>query len=148
MIKTSKKLNLLIFFPMMMFCLVLFSHNTFGQDISDIIISDSGNCEENAFDFDLLLTRTKEYYGSEVIILIARLGDGEKSRKYNERRLEVVKAGITAFDRYPKEKVITAQGERVSGKGLVEVYLGGYLSAIFKAERNKNIESRNCNGGF
>lgn len=147
MMKVSKNLKLLIFFPALMFCLIFFSQDAFGQKNSDIIVSDSGNCTENAVYFDTIITKANpypEFPNSSVIILIARLGDGEKSRKYNERRLEVIKAGITASDKDSAKKVITAQGGRVSGKGVVEVYADGQLIAIFKAERKKNIASRNC----
>lgn len=145
MVKISKRVECIIFLPALLFFFALLSQNAFGQNGSDIIISENGNCEENALNFDILMTKANEYPGLEKIILIARLGNGEKSRKYNEKRLEVVKAGISAFDRYPAEKIITAQGERVSGKGQVEVYIGGRLFAVFKVGRKENLQGRNCN---
>lgn len=90
--------------------------------------------------FDILRKSANENPGS-LVILVARLGDGEKSEKYNQRRLKVVKNGINAFDRYPAEKVIMTAGERVQGKGQVEVYIGGRLFAVFKSARKKNFKN-------
>lgn len=143
MIVSTKKTRFFLYILSAISVCIILSSDVLGQRESNIIVSEDESCEQNALNFDIILTQAKEYHGSEMIILIARLGDGENSHKYNKRRLEVVKAGISAYDRFPAEKIITAQGERVKGKGLVEVYVGGRLFAVFKARRKENIKSRN-----
>lgn len=143
MIKTSKKAKYPISILLLVFFAAFLFQTAFGQSSSDIIIADENNCEQNLSYFDILITEANTYPGSSVI-LIARLGDGENSRKYNQRRLAVVKAGLSAFERYPAERVITTQGGRVRGKGQVEVYIGGRLVAVFKAGRRKNLQDPNA----
>lgn len=139
MIIIKRKIKYIIFSQILILFLAVLAPTAFGQRSSDIIISDESDCERIASYLDMVMTEISDYPGSSVI-LIARLGDGEKSRKYNERRLIVVKTGINRLGRYPAEKIITTQGERVQGKGQVEVYLGGRLFAVFKAGRGKNLQ--------
>ncbi len=104
---------------------------TIGEDIG---------CEEHLAISDFLLNEAE--IRSDPIILVARLGDGETSRRYNQQRLAAIKDTIGFRNRYPSEKFVLTQGERVKGKGQVEVYISGRLSTIFKAGRRKNLRGR------
>lgn len=78
------------------------------------------------------------------IILIARLGDGERSRKLSQGRLNILSDYLIETRKLSQNRVVTAQGERVSGMGQVEVYVGGKLYILFKMKRNLIISSSPC----
>ncbi|MDQ3819991.1 MAG: hypothetical protein M3362_20270 [Acidobacteriota bacterium] len=73
-----------------------------------------------------------------VLILIARLGNGEKSLTLNRRRLYNVREGfqVTLGIRNP---IVVAEGERINGFGRVEVYLGGKFVGALVARRNSHV---------
>ena len=73
-----------------------------------------------------------------VLILIARLGNGEKSRTINRRRLYNVREGLKITLRIEKPIVI-AEGERINGFGRVEVYLGGKFIGALVARKNSHV---------
>lgn len=79
------------------------------------------------------------------IFIIARLGTGEHSRKFTRHRLFITSDYLIASRGVSKDKVITAEGERVRGFGLVEVYVGGKLFVIFKMKRNRSFGD-GCSG--
>lgn len=75
------------------------------------------------------------------IILIARLGTGETVRKWNLRRLHNVVARL-----YNVKQIIKTEGERVEGKGLVEIYFDGALLYTLLAHRNRDLAVDCCEG--
>jgi hypothetical protein len=40
---------------------------------------------------------------------------------------------------FSREKIVMAEGERVSGLGQVDVYVGGKPYVVFKVKRNKDF---------
>lgn len=58
-------------------------------------------------------------------IVIARLGDGETSRRLNLKRIKVLRDYILDSDL--KVKAVFAEGERIKGFGVVEIYVQGKL---------------------
>lgn len=137
MVETLRKAKELVFISTsILFLYVLFSSKAAGQQT----VNEGISCEEHLAISDFLLNEAEVQ--SESIILIARLGDGETSRRYNQQRLAAIKDTIGFRNRYPSEKFVLTQGERVKGKGQVEVYIGGRLSTIFKAGRRKNLRGR------
>ncbi len=63
-----------------------------------------------------------------LVIVIARLGDGEYTKDLNRRRLHNVRVYLTEFDWHRRpETVITAEGEPVKGYGRIELYVKGNL---------------------
>jgi hypothetical protein len=101
-----------------------------------------GNCETNIS----FLSNAHHLAGSEgTIIAIARLGDLERSRELNRRRLHNVRVYLTEFDwhRSP-DTVITAEGSRVSGYGRVELYVRGVLFAVLAVRRNQDLLVGSC----
>ncbi len=73
------------------------------------------------------------------IILIARLGKGENTRKLIRERLRQLRDHMTENRRFSSGKIVTAESERVNGLGQVDVYVGGKLHVIFKVKRNKDF---------
>jgi hypothetical protein len=69
--------------------------------------------------------------------MVARLGTGETSRKLASIRLRQVADYLNR--RIQRERIITAEGERVRGLGQLEFYVGGRLHSIFKVKRNRDV---------
>jgi hypothetical protein len=82
----------------------------------------------------------------KVTILVARLGNGERSREVNRRRLHNVRTFLTVYSGLNVKNIIAAEGDRVQGFGRVEIYVGGKLVDVMLAEKNKDIEVECCEG--
>jgi len=74
-----------------------------------------------------------------VLIVVARLGKGERSREYNRRRLYNVREFLKNYSRIQPENIVVAEGERVAGFGQIEFYLGGERIGKFLFERDKDL---------
>jgi hypothetical protein len=100
-------------------------------------------CEENEARLDRILMQIKEQEDPEsVLIIIARLGDGEKSLEISRRRLHNAKEYLLirpATPSIPRNKIITATGDGTSGLGRVEFYFGGKLIEELLVGKNKNL---------
>ena len=79
----------------------------------------------------------------EPVILIARLGNREVSRRLNRQRLQVVRVylhvGRGLEPPLKEEHIVTAEGERIRGAGRIEAYVRGKLFMVFVFKRNKNF---------
>jgi hypothetical protein len=75
----------------------------------------------------------------KTIIIIARLGTREPSRKLIQARLLIVSNYLIETRGVPKNRIISAEGERVRGLGDVEIYVGGRLHVLFRMKRNKGF---------
>ncbi len=73
------------------------------------------------------------------IIAIARLGKGEPSHRLNQRRLYNLRTYLTAYQPFPPEKIITAEGGRVGGYGRVEIYVSGKLVDVLLVNRGRDL---------
>ena len=73
------------------------------------------------------------------LILIARLGTGERHKKLNRARLEYVEDYLKTR----KVDYLLAEGERVKGLGRLEVYVGGHLVMSIPVEKGA---TRLCSG--
>lgn len=105
------------------------------------------NCEINIIRMEAITKRAVEETGhGEVIIAIARLGDGEQSREINRRRLHNVQTYLTSYQSFPTQKVITAEGKRAKGYGRVEIYLTGKLVDVFLVGSGKDLCVDCCEG--
>jgi hypothetical protein len=100
------------------------------------------NCEvANIYtDMAAYLARESE---NTYLIVIARLGDGEKSRRLNASRLKHVHTFLS--NNRGVMKMVIAQGERKKGYGQLEFYVGGNLLFTLPVGRNKNIDLGSCN---
>jgi hypothetical protein len=80
-----------------------------------------------------------------LIILIARLGNGDNKRELNQHRLHSARAYLTEYlhARSPNTIVI-AEGERVEGYGRIEVYVGGKLYSVLAIKANADLSVGSC----
>jgi hypothetical protein len=100
------------------------------------VLGMTGNCEEAKALLDLL----RNDVGDEgVIILIARLGDGEASRKINGRRLYSVWSYLHHAGQFPSDRLVKAEGEKVVGPSRIEIYAKGRLMLSLTAKTGGDI---------
>src|SRR6266446_10309489 len=97
-------------------------------------------CEINRLYVDDAGGRARKIAGSHVIV-IGRLGDGERSSQLNRRRLEEVQRFL---EQLVSVKSVTAGGKRVQGYGVVELYVGGRLLYTLPLQRNRPIHLGSC----
>jgi hypothetical protein len=98
------------------------------------------NCEENIFSMETFARITQEQTkDGGVLIAVARLGKGEKSREFNRRRLYNVREYLKDRAGIPPARVVVAEGERASGLGRIEFYLGGKMVGRLLVARNKDL---------
>ena len=98
------------------------------------------NCEMNFQNLEHVRTLIRGQVNQKsVLILIARLGNGERQQALNHRRLYNVRLKLTGELNVPEEKIIIAQGERLEGFGRVEFYLGGELVGALLANQQSDI---------
>jgi hypothetical protein len=95
------------------------------------------DCEGVMMRLDFIAIAADEAGKDQTIIIIARPGIGETSRKMVTSRLRQVANYLGR--RIPSERIITAEGERVRGLGQLEFYVGGRLHSIFKVRRNRDL---------
>jgi hypothetical protein len=80
-----------------------------------------------------------------LLILIARLGDGENRQDFNRRRLHNARTYLTEYLKLrAPETIITAEGERVKGYGRIELYVGGKLHYVLALKRNADLIVGSC----
>ncbi|HEX8560047.1 MAG TPA: hypothetical protein VF668_18265 [Pyrinomonadaceae bacterium] len=101
------------------------------------------NCEGNSARLDALRNRAAARGAGEVVIAIARLGAGERSRELNRRRLFTVRQYLVAAGLEPR-RVLVAEAEAAQGGGRVEVYVGGELAEVLAARRNEDLPAGTC----
>lgn len=99
------------------------------------------NCEVALVYLDQLAAKVQRDHDAYVII-VARLGTGERATSLSWNRLGLVKARLA--DYVPNTNVVTAIGKRVKGYGQLEFYVGGTLLYVLRYKRNLNI---NCEIG-
>ena len=102
-----------------------------------VVHSTNAPCEENSAWLDLLMQRVNESKKPERVFVIARLGEGEKSRRLNQRRLH--KARTYLNNRLKSESIVVAEGERASGEGRVEFYVGSELVLVSMVRRGADL---------
>jgi hypothetical protein len=100
------------------------------------------NCES---DIAILDGASNQAGEKGLIIVIARLGDGDHNRDLNRRRLHNVHTYLTQWDgRRNPANVITAQGDRVKGYGRVELYVAGKLYWVVLIRPNADLIVGSC----
>lgn len=100
-------------------------------------------CEEWISRVDTALNKWSNN-NSAFFIVIARLGDGEYSRRLNQKRIKTLKEYISHFE--TKVKMVFAEGERVKGDGgLIEIYVEGRLIDSLGIRPKSDIPLRGCN---
>lgn len=100
------------------------------------------NCEEN---ISILGAATQAVDKDGLLIVIARLGDGEQNRELNRRRLHNVRTYLSEYvHARASETIITAEGERVNGYGRIELYVAGKLFHVLTIPRNGDLLVGSC----
>ena len=98
------------------------------------------NCEMNMLYMDMLSQMVPEQTrNGGVLVAVARLGAGEKWRESNRRRLYNVREYIKDRTGIGAGKIVVAEGERVSGLGRVEFYLGGRMVGGLLMGKNQDL---------
>jgi hypothetical protein len=92
------------------------------------------NCEDFLAFLDHAIIEWQKLEGTQ-LILITRLGDGERDHKLSRARLYYVEDYLK---RHNVQHVL-AEGDRVAGFGRIEAYVGGklYFSVALKRGSNK-----------
>ena len=98
------------------------------------------NCEMNiAYLEQVAMMTLEQTKNGGVLIAVARLGVGERSRESNHRRLYNVREYIKNRVGIQAERIIVAEGERAKGLGRVEFYLGGKMVGVLLLGKNKDL---------
>jgi hypothetical protein len=98
---------------------------------------DGRRCETTKAEFDAIAQVANERESN--VIIIARLGAGERMRSLNLLRLGKVRDWLLIVRGYSQDRIVIAEGERVSGLGQVEVYIRGKLFIAYRMRRNKEF---------
>gem|GEM_PF-1678742 len=97
------------------------------------------NCEMNLQNLEYLRDLIKnQSKGTGFLIIVARLGKGERQPSLNHRRLYNVRLKLTLIN-VPKDSIITAEGEQVHGFGRLEFYWRGELVGALLAHKARDI---------
>ena len=90
-------------------------------------------CEgaEARLDFAVIDAKKSE---ESYLIVVSRLGSGEKSSALNNKRLAIIKEYI--LRRGTELKYVLASGGRVKGLGRVELYVNGRLKDVLPYKKN------------
>jgi hypothetical protein len=127
------------------FCLWLSTFAVVAQSQSDDRVDTIGPAR--CHDYNAILDVTAQNTPHDkLIIVIARLGDGETRSNLNWRRLHNVRTYWTEYylDKRKQDMIVLAVGERVQGHGRVELYVGGKLIAMLKLRRNADLVIGEC----
>ena len=98
------------------------------------------DCEGVTTYVETAMVMAQEAGEDSYLIIIARLGDGEWSRKLNPDRVNTVKAFMKRW----RGKSVVAEGERVKGYGRLEIYVGGKQAFILPLRRNARVDFWSC----
>lgn len=111
-----------------------------AQNRTGVVELESAGCEIDESNFSLVENASREIRsGNGFLIAIARLGDKDKARNLNQQRLNAAKQWFVGKARFPTEKLILAEGEKISGKGRVEFYIAGVLTHIIFPKPNVGL---------
>jgi hypothetical protein len=138
--KRKSKIRRLGTLAIFVFLYICFLTCTFAQTEQSPTIVRDDTCEVNLAQFDYLMAASP---GLNSLIVIAGLGNGEHSVRYNVRRLSAIKFRLKV-DPKLSERLVTAQGERVRGRGRVEIYVNGELRLIYELKKNQDLKVGNC----
>ncbi len=117
-----------------------------AQNQTSVVELKSAGCEIDESNFGDVENASREIRsGNGFLIAVARLGNGDKARNLNQQRLNAAKQWLVGKARFPANKLILAEGEKVSGNGRVEFYIGGVLTHIIFPKPNVGLCWECCN---
>ena len=100
-------------------------------------------CESNIARLDRIHSEAGD---GGLVIAISRLGDGEQSRRLNLRRLHNVRLYLESVRGRAPKTLITAESQRASGRGRIEIYVGGKLVDVLGVARGEDLYAGSCDG--
>ena len=109
-----------------------------AQSRMTAIQAEPNNCEDALAILDYTALEARKNNESYMIV-IARLGRGERSQTLSHRRL---KAAMDNLSRKVNNKIVAAYGERVNAYGRLEFYVGGKLLYVLVYPKNGIIDCR------
>ena len=112
------------------------------QELADKPIPSNSSGEDHSSLSDAMRLLARQ--NGERLFVIVRLGDGEISRSVVAARIKAAQNYFLRDDSFKNQTPIFAEGERVSGKGRFEYYLGSKLQFIALAPKNKIINFTCC----
>jgi hypothetical protein len=117
-----------------------------AQNQTEIVELKSAGCEIDESNFSVVENASREIRsGNGFLIAVARLGDGDKARNLNQQRLNAAKQWLVGKAHFPANKLILAEGEKISVNGRVEFYIGGVLTHIVFPKPNVGLCWECCN---
>ncbi len=98
-------------------------------------------CAENEARLDQVgISVTEDVNSQSVLIILARLGDGESSLSLNKGRLYNAREYILSrFKGIRRDRIIVAEGETVAGFGRVTFYFNGKLIDQLLVKKNDRL---------
>lgn len=106
------------------------------------------NCDAMLGILDNVAKAGSESHGESVVIIVAYLGESERSNLYNEQRLKAAETYLTQKRGFPKVRLILTEGKKRNGLGKVEFYVGGKLSAELFLDKKGRICTGCCPAEF
>lgn len=101
----------------------------------------SNNCEINIARIDYINNHAGK---TDLIIAIARLGQGERSSAINRRRLHNVRTYLIKFLGRNPETILVAEGEPVKGRSRIEFFVKGVLVDALGTGINEDLYVGSC----
>jgi hypothetical protein len=119
--------------------------NVPAQTVSslEMQVNSPNQCESN---ISRIFAAHIEAGKDNLIIIIARLGDGERSRDLNYRRLHNFQTFLAKVHGHDPNTMITAEGKRAAGRGRLEVYIKGKLWDVLGLGRGEDLYVGACDG--
>jgi hypothetical protein len=118
---------------------------SFGQDRAGVVELKSAGCEIDEANFNIVRVDALERLGENgFLIAVARLGIGDRRRNLNRSRLSATREWLRNAA-FPVDRLVLAEGERVSGNGRVEFYIGGKLTHVILPKPNVGLCIECCN---
>ncbi len=124
---------------------VVVTYNAAAQNAQspEAYVSIGNTCESNIARLDRMHSEAGD---SGLVIAIARLGDGEQTRRLNQRRLHNVRLYLEKVRGRAPKTIITAESDRTRGRGRVEIYVGGKLVDVLGVGRGEDLYAGSCDG--
>lgn len=136
--RVSKLYQTILSILLIIICLINANSPLIAQNRLGDVPAKPHNCEDALAILDFA-TLEAQKDKERSLIVIAHLGDSEKSSSLNWRRLKDVRENLSEKGMH---QIVMASGERVKGFGRLEFYVGGKLLYVIAYPRNGRIDCR------
>lgn len=124
-------LSVLALFLILCLCDQVIRNTAANQSQSDT--PRPANCEDVLLRLDQAISKVREVKDNSYLIVIGRLGTGEKEPSLNRTRLKAIEKYL---QRFSDVKYVTAEGDRTKSFAQVEIYVRGSLVHVIYVRRN------------